>query len=201
MAGAAARPRPGGRNEQNRLAVARAVLELLAEGDVELGPATVAARAGVHRSTVYRRWPTRADLLREGLALHTSSLRLVESGVWAEDLDAMVRAFAEFFARPVEVAMNAAVAGRSDVEQAAVLLRHWGPIVASCEAMVARAQVRGEIAADLDAATVLGLAVSPLLVTVLFLDRAPTSDEMTSVVTLVRRATAPKGRDDDRPRS
>jgi AcrR family transcriptional regulator len=40
-----------------------ATLELLAEGAPGFGVDDVAARAGVHKTTVYRRWPTRAELV------------------------------------------------------------------------------------------------------------------------------------------
>ena len=56
--------RPGGRSARVRAAVHRAAEELLAEGGPEAAtiPA-VAARAGVHATTVYRRWGSAADLL------------------------------------------------------------------------------------------------------------------------------------------
>jgi AcrR family transcriptional regulator len=40
-----------------------ATLELLAEGAPGFGVDDVAERAGVHKTTVYRRWPTRAQLV------------------------------------------------------------------------------------------------------------------------------------------
>jgi AcrR family transcriptional regulator len=56
--------RPGGRSARVRAAVHRAVEELLAERGLEATtiPA-VAQRAGVHATTVYRRWGTAAELL------------------------------------------------------------------------------------------------------------------------------------------
>jgi AcrR family transcriptional regulator len=56
--------RPGGRSARVRAAVHRAAEELLAEGgpDAATIPA-IAQRAGVHATTIYRRWGTAADLL------------------------------------------------------------------------------------------------------------------------------------------
>lgn len=56
--------RPGGRSARVRAAVHRAAEELLAEGgpDAATVPA-VAARAGVHATTIYRRWGSAAGLL------------------------------------------------------------------------------------------------------------------------------------------
>jgi AcrR family transcriptional regulator len=56
--------RPGGRSARVRAAVHHAVEELLAEGPSEaLTIPIVAARAGVHPTTVYRRWGSLAELL------------------------------------------------------------------------------------------------------------------------------------------
>lgn len=58
--------RPGGRSARVRAAVHHAVEELLAEGPAEtLTMPVIAARAGVHPTTVYRRWNSLAELLGE----------------------------------------------------------------------------------------------------------------------------------------
>jgi AcrR family transcriptional regulator len=62
----AAATRPGGRSARVRAAVHRAVRELLAEEPAEgLTLPVIAARAGVHSTTLYRRWGTVADLLTD----------------------------------------------------------------------------------------------------------------------------------------
>ena len=58
--------RPGGRSARVRAAVHHAVEELLAEGPAEaLTMPVVAARAGVHATTVYRRWGSLGELLAD----------------------------------------------------------------------------------------------------------------------------------------
>lgn len=58
--------RPGGRSARVRAAVHRAVEELAAAGPAEtLTIPAVAARAGVHPTTVYRRWGSVAQLLAD----------------------------------------------------------------------------------------------------------------------------------------
>ena len=47
--------RPGGRTEKNRQAVAAAVLQLIKEGRLDFESQEVAALAGVHRTTLFRR--------------------------------------------------------------------------------------------------------------------------------------------------
>ena len=57
--------RPGGRSARVRAAVHRAVQDLVSEGVLteDLTIPVVAARAGVHATTVYRRWGSVAELL------------------------------------------------------------------------------------------------------------------------------------------
>ena len=57
------RARVGGRSARVVSAVLRMTLEVLGqEGYAGLRVEDVAARAGVNKTTIYRRWPTRADL-------------------------------------------------------------------------------------------------------------------------------------------
>ncbi len=78
------RRRAGGRSERIRLRVAQTCLDLLGAGNADFGPVEVARRSGVSRATIHRWWPTKADLLREALALHTSSLSVPDTGVWVD---------------------------------------------------------------------------------------------------------------------
>ncbi|MCO1656388.1 TetR-like C-terminal domain-containing protein [Pseudonocardia humida] len=58
--------RPGGRSARIRAAVHRAVVQLVAEDPADgLTVPIVAARAGVHATTVYRRWRTVGELLSD----------------------------------------------------------------------------------------------------------------------------------------
>jgi AcrR family transcriptional regulator len=63
---AAPNARPGGRSARVRAAVHRAVEELLAEESAEgLTLPAIASRAGVHPTTLYRRWGSVADLVTD----------------------------------------------------------------------------------------------------------------------------------------
>ena len=89
----AATTRPGGRSARVRAAVHRATEELLAEGGPEAAtiPA-VAQRAGVHPTTVYRRWGSAADLLSAvALGRLTGDVVVPDTGSLHGDLEHWLR--------------------------------------------------------------------------------------------------------------
>jgi AcrR family transcriptional regulator len=185
------RVRAGGRSERVRQRVARACLDLLAAGDAGFGPVDVARRSGVSRATLHRWWPTKADLLREALTMHTRSLVVAEGGSWPDDVHAMARQFAAFFADPVEVSLNALMASGAHPEFTDAVLDHYGPLFDDWRALVRRAQGRGEVAADVDADAVLLALMSPLLLVPLLYGGPLTSGDVDRIAALVLRGTAP----------
>ena len=61
--------RPGGRTARTRAAVFAATLnELVASGYTQASIEAIAERAGVHKTTIYRRWRTKDRLIAEALA-------------------------------------------------------------------------------------------------------------------------------------
>jgi AcrR family transcriptional regulator len=79
--------------------ILRAVIEELARSDYGgLAFERVAARAGVNKTTVYRHWETKADLVRSALSLMISSVFTpqVSSGSLREDLIRVGRRMVEF---------------------------------------------------------------------------------------------------------
>ena len=55
--------RPGGRSARVRDAVHKAVVELLADGEIDVAIPKIAERAGVNPTSIYRRWGSRDHLL------------------------------------------------------------------------------------------------------------------------------------------
>lgn len=82
--------RVGGRSARVVAAVLHTTLEVLGtEGYGGLRVEDVAARAGVNKTTIYRRWPTRADLVVAALTELAAPPRAVATGRLEEDLLAM----------------------------------------------------------------------------------------------------------------
>jgi AcrR family transcriptional regulator len=182
--------RAGGRSERVRLEVARACLDLLAAGRADFGPGEVAQRSGVSRATIHRWWPTKADLLREALTLHTRSLDVPDTGSWAGDVHALARQLAVFFREPVEVAQNAIMASGAHPEYTEAVLRHYDGLFAGWRGVVERARARGEVRTDVDADTVVLTLASPLVLVPLLFRRSPSPGEVERIATLVVAATS-----------
>lgn len=79
--------RPGGRTARTREAVHRATRELLADPTAEVSMAGVAARSGVHPTTLYRRWRTVESIVLEvAIADVTDRLPVAATGDLRGDL-------------------------------------------------------------------------------------------------------------------
>jgi AcrR family transcriptional regulator len=175
-----------------RIAVARAVLELYREGHGEFGVPDVAERSGVHRATVYRRWPTRAKLLREALTLYTGVVALPDTGNLRRDLRLLANQLAEVFSDPFVVAMNGAIASGSDPELAAVAIEHWTPVFGEISRMLKLASEGGEAMAIVDSELLSYLLVSPLLVHTVLLHAAPSPRFIAHLADFVAASAVPE---------
>jgi AcrR family transcriptional regulator len=93
----AGRPRDAGLSER-ALAAAR---ELLTESGFEATTIqAVAARSGVHASAIYRRWPSRIELIEEAVFPGFSPLSVRPTGDLRGDLRRFIRAYVAAFSAP-----------------------------------------------------------------------------------------------------
>lgn len=163
--GTGPRRRPGGRSARARAAVLEATLaELLEVGYGGLRLEAVAARAGVHRTTVYRRWRDRRTLIAEALlAQRGPEVPVPDTGSVRGDLRALARAVAGSITTPLGAALArtlAADAGSPEMATAAGAF--WDERLRLAGAIVARAVERGELSPDTDADLLLEALVGPL---------------------------------------
>lgn len=119
--------RPGGRSARVRAAVHRAVRELLTEGSPEaLTMPVIAARAGVHPTTVYRRWGTLAELLTSvAESRFSGDIVVPDTGSLRRDLETWMADVAADLADPDTLAvMRAAIGAGEEGGCACVADRH-----------------------------------------------------------------------------
>ncbi|SEC23250.1 DNA-binding transcriptional regulator, AcrR family [Streptomyces misionensis] len=169
------RRRPGGRTARIRTQVLDAVLAELGEhGYDALTTDAVAARAGVHRTTVYRRWGDVGGLLADVLdAASDDDWRPPDTGSLEGDLAALNQEIqTALTAEPPVVTALIAASFRSE-KAADAQQRLWEDRYARCEVVVSRAVRRGELPSGTDARRLLLAATAPLYHQLVLLRTAP----------------------------
>ena len=178
--------RPGGRTAEVTRRINQALLELLAEGGIEACTfQNVAARAGIERSTLYRRnpdrWPTIVSAIidlaeRETAAFGTGSFRT--------DLHATLVNLARVLRSPlgsglleVAGALQSGVApGQSE--------RFWQSRQKQLAPMFEMAIERGELPADVDRDELFAMAAGPIYF-LTFISAQPYDDDW--IMTVIDR--------------
>ena len=124
----------------------------------------IARQAGVHESSIYRRWPTRERLVFDALVDdNRDRLPMPDTGRLREDLVAYLAMVSEYAATPVGQAMVKAMVGtQDDVVMAAERAHFWQNRVDRTRVMFDRAVTRGELAADTDPVAALELLTGAL---------------------------------------
>jgi AcrR family transcriptional regulator len=142
--------RPGGRTERIRQDVAAAVLTLIQQGKLNFEIQDVVALSGAARATVFRRWPTRAALLREGLTAHAAEFLIQHSSDWLADLRINLLKWRDFLKDPAQLALNRIYLQSDDEELKSEIWAHFEPLIESFALPMMRAQAKGKIRADVD---------------------------------------------------
>ncbi|MFD7295580.1 TetR/AcrR family transcriptional regulator [Streptomyces sp. NPDC059897] len=102
------RPRSAAADEAILEATRAALVEL---GWSKLTLGDVATRAGVAKTTLYRRWPGKSELVVDAVAVLFDELELPDRGSLAADVEGVVRQFAAILDRPeTKTALMAVVA-------------------------------------------------------------------------------------------
>lgn len=189
--------RPGRkRSEESKLAILTAALELVGElGYARLTIEGIAAASGTGKQTIYRWWPSKADVLMDALAVKADlEIPIDDQGSYAADLDAFLAATVKAGRRPVIRAVLPALMAEAQINpefgerfRKAFLHRRRDAL----GAVVDRAKTRGDLPPDpspsLVVDLVFGLVWYRLLATRKPLDRAAI-DELHALLTRKERA-------------
>lgn len=160
-----ARKRPGGRTARIGSAVLAATLEILGEdGFGSLTIDEVAARADVHKSTVYRRWGSRERLVGEALAARSADeIPVPDTGTLRGDLEAIVGGVAASLATPLGRALAQTMVGQGDdPEIARITEEFWTTRFERTSVVVDRAIERGELPDGADTRLVVEMVVATI---------------------------------------
>ncbi|WP_344532730.1 TetR/AcrR family transcriptional regulator [Streptomyces albiaxialis] len=171
--------RPGGRSARVRAAVHRAVEELVAdEGGDALTIPVVAARAGVHATTVYRRWGSVGELLADvTTSRFTGDIVVPDTGSLRGDLERYAADLAKDLGDPDTLALVRATIGTGG-EQGAAACR--GERQRQLEAILEREQARDGEPPTLERTT--DAVLAPLYYRAVFTDLPLTPEWTRSLV-------------------
>ena len=156
------------RSAEAHRAILDAALDLFVEqGWHAMSVEGVAARAGVGKATVYRRWRSKEELIADAVAELVFEAELPDHGSVRADLEALLGAMQAALSatRAGEVfpRMAAEIAAGSSLGRT-YLARVVAPRVAILRQVLERGMARGELRADLNPDVALGLLVGPLIV-------------------------------------
>lgn len=167
--------RPGGRTARVRAAVLAATLDELAErGFDDLTVDAIAARAGVHRATLHRRWGDVGGLLAAALDDSAGDdWAPPDTGTLVADLQALAEEVRAALAEPDSVTAAVIAASFRSPVAAGAMRRFLADRYARATVVVTRAVERGDAAPGADPAAVLVAATAPVYHCALLLGAVP----------------------------
>jgi AcrR family transcriptional regulator len=188
--------RPGGRTARTAAAVlAAAIEELSARSYADISVESIAARAGVHKTTVYRRWGSKAAIIKQALTgAAGAQIQVPDTGSVDRDLLLLARAVQAVLAGPQSGPVTTAliVGALSSAELAEVMRHYWEVRLEAISVIVDRAVSRGELPAGTDPAALMRTLAAPLFYQLL-VAQAPVTGQDTELSTAATLAAAKAG--------
>ena len=182
-------------------AILNATLELFAdEGFDAMSIEAIAARAGVGKTTIYRRWDSKEDLMLDAARSLQAEFPFVDTGNLREDLIHMLKLVWDVSGRNSLIEkLYVRIIGesRANPDLFRLFYEHrLGPRLQHFRQAIERAQARGEIRKDLEPFLVLDLFMGPLvsrlLLTGPLANALHSSDFPEQMVDVVLQGLAPK---------
>lgn len=161
--------------------------ELSEVGYRALSIEVVADRAGVNKTTIYRRWPTKAELVREAMqSMAGDVFELPDEGSLRADLVAFTKRIRDVVASPRGRGIFRVMAAESDSRELAdVMCQMKEGSLSVPDSIVARAVKRGELPKGSDPELLVACIVAPVLNWVQMDNLVVDDKRIEQVVTLV----------------
>lgn len=172
-----------------------AVAELVDHGIDGVTVAAVAARAGVHETSVYRRWRTREDLIVDALLDRSATqIPVPDTGSLQGDLVELARRVIGYLSSRIGralVRMSTLIVEDESLAQARA--NFLASRLAAIRVVVDRAIERGELPAGTDAGLVLEMLVAPLHLRTIMTGEPLTDDLPERMVDILLDGLRPRG--------
>ncbi|MDL2078195.1 TetR/AcrR family transcriptional regulator [Streptomyces sp. GXMU-J15] len=181
------------RDERVDRAVLGAVVALVAEGGLAtVTMDAVALRAGVGKMTIYRRWPTKQDLLIAAAEARVGPLSVPDLGDFRAELRVVLETRLKVYREPGIDRLLAAVIGAA--AEADAVRSAYGAysarVMAETRNILERGIARGEVRPDTDVRSVATMVAAPLVFRLVGEMEQPDGALVDTVVELVSRAVA-----------
>ncbi|MFC7534050.1 TetR/AcrR family transcriptional regulator [Actinoplanes sp. GCM10030250] len=185
-----------GRGPKVRAAVlAATMLELADRGYADLTVDGVAQRAGVNKTTVYRRWRDRQSLVADAITDQIAAeVPIPDTGGIDGDLRAFARSLIRTLAGPTGQAIaGTMLAGAARIpEIAGIKQRFFEDRIRRAEPFIDRAVRRGELPAGIDPAELIKTLIAPIYLRLL-VTAEPLDDFLADRATAITLAAARAG--------
>jgi AcrR family transcriptional regulator len=168
--------------------ILEATLELMREvGFGRLTVDAVAARAGVGKATIYRRWPSKSELVLASARCLVSDIEVPDTGSVRSDLQRHVRDIVTHMkSSPMGRIMPALAAEARENPELDALLREFASDKRRLVRQVLqRGRERGEIRSDVDLEVLIDLLAGPIFYRCVVFGAPPSVAHMSKVVDLV----------------
>lgn len=174
------------RSVESHQAILQATLELLAEVGFEtMSIDAIAARAGVGKTTIYRRYASKEELVADAIESVREEMVIPDTGNLQSDLDALIQNAAQITLSPLgrqTVAMIISSASSNAQFAQIYWTKYLQPRRKAFAIVLKRAKARNEVPTDLDSNLVFDTMSGIMLYALIF---QPTSESWT---VYVRRA-------------
>ena len=156
------------RSTKAHQAILHATLELFAdEGFDAMSIEAIAARAGVGKTTIYRRWDSKEELMLDAARSLQAEFPIVDTGNLRDDMIHLLKLVWDMISsNPLLEKLYVRIIGESRANPDLFRLfseRQLGPRLHLFRQMIERAQACGEIRKDLEPFIVLDLFTGPLV--------------------------------------
>ncbi|MEU7905005.1 TetR/AcrR family transcriptional regulator [Actinoplanes sp. NPDC049118] len=192
MAGVRVERGPGRpREERVTGAVLSAVLDLVAEqGMTAVTMDAVAARAGVSKPAIYRRWPGKHDLLIAAAETRIGTLTVPDLGDFRAELRTVLDARLEAYRMPGTVQLLAALvsAAQEGGEVRGPYQRYVARIMSETRKILERGIARGDVREGVDVQAAATLVAAPLVFRLVFEQQLPDERLAADLADLIARA-------------
>lgn len=183
------------RDERADRAILTAALEAMAEhGAGHMRVDHVAARAGVGKATIYRRYRSKDDLITAAVAALVSEIHVPDSGRTRDDLLALMRGAVQVYRGSLEAAVMPGLVEAMHTDRELAGLVRDGFLAqrrTALRTVLDRGVERGDLRGDLDAELALDVLGGPLFYRLL-ITGGPIDDQLAEgIVELILRGFAP----------